>query len=117
MFGRRYGLSRVFARPGTHSHIKRRKVLRHTGHLDDVKRLNIVVQEMVLSPFDTVELPKILFRIHQLLGEPSKDLKKPAWQAGNSVLIRLLAKLIDDRIAGVFLLVIPDNDPWLVGTA
>src|SRR5579859_7715821 len=36
---------------------KRKQILRITRHLDNVERLHIVVEEMVLCPFDAVQLP------------------------------------------------------------
>src|SRR5437899_11778240 len=64
---------------------------------------------MVLLPFDTVQHVQVLLRPSNLWRH-AKTLRYPAGQYRHAMLVRILAKQLENRVAGVFLFVVPIFD-------
>ena len=96
----RQQMQRFRCAPELQRRFKSSDILRHAGHLNDIERLDIVVQKEVLGPFDpidAVEQRKFRWRLE--------------WKDGDAVFEGFFPQKIHHRVACVFLLVVPVNDP------
>ena len=81
-------------------------------HLNDIERLHTIVLEVMLQPLTEVHLDKngrlLIAVIDQKLPGQGRQFCR------HSMFVRFLPQGIDDGIAGVFLLVVPVNNPWRI---